>query len=98
MTLFINKMIRYEQSKFLYAIFQVYLIPTCTDLHVEVVPVSHEELASDKPTECSADIRKRVIAAREIQKQRFEGCPGLFCNAHMSSRMVREYCHIDDAG
>ena len=38
-------MIRYEQSKFLYAIFQVYLIPTCTDLHVEVVPVSHEELA-----------------------------------------------------
>ena len=68
------------------------------DLHVEVVPVSHEELASDKPTECSADIRKRVIAAREIQKQRFEGCPGLFCNAHMSSRMVREYCHIDDAG
>ena len=91
-------MIRYEQSKFLYAIFQVYLIPTCTDLHVEVVPVSHEELASDKPTECSADIRKRVIAAREIQKQRFEGCPGLFCNAHMSSKMVREYCRIDDAG
>ncbi len=44
------------------------------DLHVEVVPVSHEELASDKPTECSADIRKRVIAAREIQKQRLCTC------------------------
>ena len=68
------------------------------DLHVEVVPVSHEELASNKPTERSADIRKRVVAAREIQKQRFEGCTGLFANAQMSSRMVREYCQIDATG
>jgi len=68
------------------------------DLHVEVTPVSHEELASDKPSERSADIRKRVVAAREIQKQRFEGCTGLFANAQMSSRMVREYCRIDEAG
>ena len=68
------------------------------DLHVEVTPVSHEELASDKPSERSADIRKRVVAAREIQKQRFEGCSGLFANAQMSSRMVREYCRIDEAG
>ena len=68
------------------------------DLHVEVTPVSHEELASDKPSERSADIRKRVVAAREIQKRRFEGHPGLFANAQMSSRMVREYCRIDEAG
>ena len=68
------------------------------DLHVEVTPVSHEELASDKPSERSADIRKRVVAAREIQKRRFEGCTGLFANAQMSSRMVREYCRIDEAG
>ena len=68
------------------------------DLHVEVVPVSHEELASDKPSERSAEIRKRVVAAREIQKQRFAGHPGLFANAQMSSRMVREYCRIDEAG
>ena len=68
------------------------------DLHVEVTPVSHEELASDRPTERSADIRKRVVAAREIQKRRFEGCTGLFSNAQMSSRMVREYCRIDEAG
>jgi magnesium chelatase family protein len=68
------------------------------DLHVEVTPVSHEELASDKPSERSADIRKRVVEAREIQKRRFEGCSGLFANAQMSSRMVREYCWIDEAG
>ena len=39
-----------------------------------------------------------MVAAREIQKQRFEGCTGLFANAQMSSRMVREYCRIDEAG
>jgi len=97
-----NQRIGSNQSFFLckifYAIFQVSLIPTCTDLHVEVVPVSHEELASDKPSERSAEIRKRVVAAREIQKRRFEGCQGVFANAQMSSRMVREYCRIDEAG
>lgn len=66
------------------------------DLHVEVVPVSHEELASEVPSERSADIRGRVVSAREIQKQRFQGHEKLFCNAQMSSRMVREFCKIDE--
>lgn len=66
------------------------------DLHVEVVPVSHEELASEVPSERSADIRGRVVAAREIQKKRFQGHEKLFCNAQMSSRMVREFCKIDE--
>lgn len=68
------------------------------DLHVEVVPVSHEELASSKPVEKSADIRKRVVAAREMQKTRFAECSGIFCNAQMSSKMVREYCKISEEG
>ena len=68
------------------------------DLHVEVVPVSHEMLASNKPTEKSADIRKRVVAAREIQKRRFAQYAKVFCNAQMSSRMVRQFCVIDEAG
>ena len=68
------------------------------DLHVEVVPVSHEELASSKPVEKSADIRKRVVAAREIQKVRFANHYNIFCNAQMTSRMVRQYCIIDEAG
>ena len=68
------------------------------DLHVEVVPVSHKELASSKPVEKSADIRKRVVAAREIQKVRFANHYNIFCNAQMTSRMVRQYCIIDEAG
>ena len=68
------------------------------DLHVEVVPVSHAELASTKPVEHSSEIRKRVVAARELQKLRFEDCANVHCNAQMSSRMVRQYCVIDDEG
>ncbi|MCR4964278.1 MAG: hypothetical protein K6A41_01325 [Bacteroidales bacterium] len=67
-------------------------------MHVEVVPVSHEELASNKVTEKSADIRKRVVAAREIQKERFANHHNIFCNAQMPSRMVRQYCAITPAG
>lgn len=68
------------------------------DLHVEVVPVSHEELASNKVVEKSAEIRQRVEKARELQKQRFINNPNVFCNAQMSSRMVRQCCAIDEAG
>lgn len=68
------------------------------DLHVEVVPVSHEELASNKPVEKSAEIRKRVVMAREIQKERFQNQYNIFCNAQMTSRMVRQHCVIDEAG
>lgn len=68
------------------------------DLHVEVVPVSHEELASNKPSEKSAAIRKRVVAARNIQKERFTNQFNVFCNAQMTSRMVRQYCTIDETG
>lgn len=68
------------------------------DLHVEVVPVSHAELASTKPVEHSAEIRMRVVAAREQQKHRFVDCDNIHCNAQMSSRMVRQYCIIDEEG
>lgn len=68
------------------------------DIHVEVIPVSHEELASTKPVEKSEVIRGRVVAAREVQKKRFEQYPTIFCNAQMRSKMVREYCCISEAG
>lgn len=68
------------------------------DLHVEVIPVSHEELASTKPVERSEVIRQRVVAARELQKARFAEAPHVFCNAQMSSKMVRRFCVISPEG
>ncbi len=69
------------------------------DLHLEVTPVSFEELSSEvKPTESSSDIVQRVVKAREIQARRFSQVPGVYYNAQMPSRMVRDFCYIDQAG
>src|SRR5574344_343859 len=68
------------------------------DIHVEVIPVSHAELASTTPVEKSEAIRKRVVDARDLQKQRFTEHPNIFCNAQMSSKMVREFCKISEEG
>ncbi|MDX2133517.1 MAG: YifB family Mg chelatase-like AAA ATPase [Saprospiraceae bacterium] len=69
------------------------------DLHVEVTPVSYAELSStERPKITSADIRERVLLARNIQARRFEGRTDIFCNAHMTSRMVHDVCRLSDAG
>ena len=69
------------------------------DLHVEVTPVSFSELSSmERAREKSKDIVKRVVAAREIQTERFRQFDDLYCNAQMPSRMVREVCTISQAG
>ncbi len=69
------------------------------DLHVEVTPVSYDELASQIPsTENSADIAERVAKAREIQVERFQDLKNIYCNAQMPSRMVHEVCQINQAG
>lgn len=68
------------------------------DLHVEVTPVSYDELAShERPSETSQDIAARVVTAREFQAQRFVG-KNIHCNAQMPGRMVQEICQIDAAG
>jgi len=68
------------------------------DLHVEVTPVSFDQIASTRRTEGSEQIRERVIKARQIQTTRFDGQSGVYCNAMMPSQMVKEVCQIGDAG
>jgi magnesium chelatase family protein len=69
------------------------------DLHVEVTPVSYDELADYQPAkETSSEIAVRVIKAREIQAKRFSERPDIYCNAQMPGRMVRELCQINQAG
>ena len=68
------------------------------DLHVEVTPVSFDQMTETRKTESSAEIRDRVIKAREIQEKRFKDQPGVFNNAMMSSNMVKEICQINEAG
>jgi len=66
------------------------------DIHVEVPAVSYKDLVGKVLTEPSADIRKRVSAARRIQARRFEKTK-IFCNAQMSNRQIRQHCVIGDA-
>lgn len=69
------------------------------DLHVEVTPVSYDELSSVEYTaEKSQDIASRVVRARQIQDERFKDHPGIFYNAQMPSRMVRDVCVLTSAG
>lgn len=68
------------------------------DIHVEVVPVPFKELADSKLAEKSEIIRERVVKARLIQENRFTENKGVFSNAQMSSKMLREHCVITDAG
>lgn len=68
------------------------------DLHVEVTPVSFNELSGTLKTEDSASIRERVICAREIQEKRFAGKNNLYANAQMEAQMVQEICIINEAG
>ena len=68
------------------------------DLHVEVVPVSFDEMTSQRKSESSEEIRERVVAAREIQAKRFKSNPEMYCNAMMGSSMVKKVCMINDAG
>lgn len=68
------------------------------DLHVEVTPVSFDELAYDIPSETSADIRQRVIAARNIQGQRYAKKKGVHANSQMENRDLDRYCQVSDAG
>jgi magnesium chelatase family protein len=69
------------------------------DLHVEVTPVAFSELSNtNKKGEDSAAIRERVIAAREIQAERYKEQVGLYANAQISSKTLREICVIDNVG
>ncbi len=67
------------------------------DLHVEVTPVAFGELSATRNSENSSAIRERVIRARDLQVERFKNSPGIYCNAQMSSRMLKEICVIDSA-
>lgn len=66
------------------------------DLHIEVTPVPVTDLGNMSPAESSSEIRKRVMAARAIQTERFKGNPGVHCNAQMTSKLTRQHCVLTE--
>ena len=68
------------------------------DIHVEVPAVKYNELASKRVGDNSSIIRRRVVDACAVQAKRFKGRKGLFSNADMESKEIKEFCQIDQAG
>ncbi len=68
------------------------------DLHVEVTPVPFSELSSSRTSEDSETIRNRVIKAREKQAERFKPQHGIYANAQMNSKLLKEICVVNAVG
>jgi len=68
------------------------------DLHVEVTPVTFDQMTETRRSENSSSIRERVVKARAIQEERFEPYKEIYSNAMMPSQMVKDICEINAAG
>jgi magnesium chelatase family protein len=68
------------------------------DIHIEVTPVNYDKMTSGQKLESSIDIRRRVVDARKIQKERFACYPGFYANSQMTTSMLKRYCQLDNAG
>lgn len=55
-------------------------------------------MSDARPGESSADIRERVVRARQIQSERYSEVPGIYCNAQMNSKLLTRYARPDDNG
>ena len=66
------------------------------DIQLWMHPVETSALIRGEKAESSEAIARRVLAAREIQRDRFGSC-GIFCNAEMNSRQMEKYCPLDGA-
>jgi magnesium chelatase family protein len=66
------------------------------DIHIDVPAVNYKELrGSDSRSESSAQIRERVVRAREVQLNRFAAAGERnYSNAQMGSRQIRTYCDL----
>lgn len=65
------------------------------DIQCEITPVPFKDISQTAPGEPSATIRERVIAARQIQEQRYRDIKGIHCNAQMTERMIHQYAEPD---
>jgi magnesium chelatase family protein len=67
------------------------------DMQVEVLRLSEDELSNVPNGESSSIVRKRVIAARKIQLERYKAL-NIYCNADMHSKDIQKYCKLDAGG
>ena len=80
------------------------------DIHIEVPAMQYKELRSNATAEGSAEIRERVLAARQRQQERFQrvgdtpaprtrpsgrsASQTVYANAQMTTQQIRLYCEL----
>lgn len=67
------------------------------DICIEAPGISYEELKNTEPAESSEKIRKRVCAARNIQKLRYKET-GICSNSMLGVKELEKYCKLDTEG
>ncbi len=65
------------------------------DIHIEVPAVPYKDLSNEHSGEKSEDIRKRVIAARNIQLERFKNDRKIYSNGQMKTKHIKKYCKLN---
>jgi magnesium chelatase family protein len=68
------------------------------DIHIEVPAVKYKELRGNEEIEPSANVRQRVLRAREIQMERYRGEKKLYANSQMPPKLIRKHCAISADG
>lgn len=66
------------------------------DIKLKISPVPFDVLEGEELGEPSADIRKRVLRARQKQQERFAGFKHVTCNAEMDVAEINQFCHLDE--
>jgi magnesium chelatase family protein len=60
-------------------------------------PVPFKKLSEQESSETSETVRERVLAARKIQEERFREHKGVYANAQMNSKLIRQYVVLDES-
>lgn len=66
------------------------------DIQVEVESLPLDDMMNAPKGESSAAIRERVIKARKIQEERYKDTPGIYCNAQMTTALLRQFAQLDE--
>jgi magnesium chelatase family protein len=67
------------------------------DLHVEMTEVGYEDIAQKAQGEPSSNIRARLNASRNLQRERYKADKILF-NAQLNNALIEKYCALDEKG
>ena len=65
------------------------------DIQKEVHPVDFFDMENKTTSYSSAELRKKVEAARKIQQIRYASEEEINCNAQMTTSLIKKYCKMD---